>query len=92
MATLIGESAAIIPRELGAQLAPAGAYCEAVFERCGLGLRSGRGGHRGCETSLKWADKRAGSTAAHLAKVQGESPGRHCGALGGRAWVVMDGD
>lgn len=71
------------------QLAPVGAYREAILECCGLSLRTGRGRHRSSETSPERAEKRASSTAAHLAEVQGESPGRHCGALGGWWWEVL---
>ncbi len=77
---------------LGNQLAPVQAYREAVLECRGLRLRTGRGRYGGGEASLKWADERASaSTAAHLAKVQGESPRRHRGALGGWRWAGEEG-
>lgn len=73
----------------GNQLTRIEAYREAVLEGGGLGLSTGGRRYGGSKATLEWTDERASSTAAHLAKVQGESPGRHCGALGAMGWEVM---
>lgn len=79
-------------RYMGRQLAPQKAYSEPVLQRRGLSLRTEGRRHRGSKTSLERANKRASSAAAHLAKIQGESPGRHRGACAGRRWEVGGGE